>query len=322
MNLFTRLNFSFCIILLVCNASLAQSYPALPANNLQIAEKNYNLKFRWMADSINKRLEPHAALLLPVKLPGCSKVFYMQFDTGSPFTLFYKGKMKAIQQKYPEILTLNDSAVILQSNQFYVGAMPLGAKQIPIKENGSNEINWKNKKAIEIIGTIGVDFFENRVIAINYPAKQFFNGTAIPTKLSTEMVMNDFMFVRRSILFPASIKGKKSILFFDSGSSAFTLLTNKETAELLAVPDAVAVVSKTKSWNRTMTAYTIPTTDIIGIAGKKLPLLSTTYMEGVSENQLAQMMRLGIGGLTGNQLFVNSVLIIDAKNKKFGLRSK
>ncbi len=322
MNSFTRLNFTFCIILFACTTTLAQSYPSLPANNLHIAEKNYQLKFRWLQDSINNRLEPHAALLLPVKIPGCSKQFYMQFDTGSPITLFYKGKMEAIKEKYPSIITINDSAVIFSKKQFNIGSMPVDATQVAIRKYGSNQINWKQKNAIEIIGTIGVDFFENRIIAIDYPSKKFFNGIAIPQTLLNGLVMNDFMFARRSILLPSTIKGKKSILFFDSGSSAYTLLTNKQTAEQLAMPGAVTVQSKTKSWDRTMIANTIPTKDSIGIGNKKLPLNATTYMEGVSENQLAQMMRLGIGGLTGNQLFTTSVLIIDTKNKKFGLQSK
>ena len=322
MNSFTRVSFSFCTILFAWSATLAQSFPSLPANNLHIAEKNYQLKFRWLADSVNNRMEPHAAMLLPIKLPGCSKQFYMQFDTGSPFTLFYKGKMEAIQQKYPKIITLNDSAVIIKNDQFYVGSMQVDALQVFVKEYGSHQINWKDKNSIEIIGTFGVDFIENRVIAIDYPAKKFFTGTTIPENLSRGLVMNDFMFTRRSILLPASIKSKKSILFFDTGSSAYTLLTNKQTAELLAMPNAVVAKSKSKSWGRTMIAHTIPTSDSIGIADKKFPLHATTFMEGVSENQLAQMMRFGIGGLTGNQLFASSVLIIDTKTKKFGLRSK
>jgi hypothetical protein len=31
------------------------------------------------------------------------------------------------------------------------------------------------------------------------------------------------------------------------------------------------------------------------------------------------MLKLGIGGMTGNKLFLNYILIIDTRNKKFGL---
>jgi hypothetical protein len=31
------------------------------------------------------------------------------------------------------------------------------------------------------------------------------------------------------------------------------------------------------------------------------------------------MMQMGIGGMTGNKLFLNYTLVLDTKNKKFGL---
>jgi hypothetical protein len=42
-------------------------------------------------------------------------------------------------------------------------------------------------------------------------------------------------------------------------------------------------------------------------------------MEGVSDSQVAQMMKMGIGGMTGNALFLDYILVIDTVNKKFGL---
>ena len=138
---FTRVSFSLCTILFAWSVTLAQSIPSLPANNLHIAEKNYQLKFRWLADSVNSRIEPHVAMLLPIKLPGCSKQFYMQFDTGSPFTLFYKGKMEAQQKGYPKIIILNDSAVIIKNYLFFVGPMQVDAFQVFVNVYGIQHIN-------------------------------------------------------------------------------------------------------------------------------------------------------------------------------------
>jgi hypothetical protein len=33
------------------------------------------------------------------------------------------------------------------------------------------------------------------------------------------------------------------------------------------------------------------------------------------------MLRMGIGGMTGNKLFLHYILVLDTKNKKFGLAS-
>ena len=41
-------------------------------------------------------------------------------------------------------------------------------------------------------------------------------------------------------------------------------------------------------------------------------------MQGASDTQIAQMMKMGIGGMTGNKLFIGSILVLDTKNKKLG----
>src|SRR5690349_21738940 len=88
-------NVLFVIFSLLCiglKKSSAQQMPALAPNFLSLPEKNYEIKMLWQGDSVHGRWEPHAALLLPVKLKGCPKQFYMQFDLGAPSTLFYRSK--------------------------------------------------------------------------------------------------------------------------------------------------------------------------------------------------------------------------------------
>ena len=68
-----------------------------------------------------------------------------------------------------------------------------------------------------------------------------------------------------------------------------------------------------------MTANTLPSSDTMEIASQKLPIRHVTYFEGFSDTQAAQMMKMGMGGMTGNRLFLESVLILDTRNKKFGI---
>jgi hypothetical protein len=43
-------------------------------------------------------------------------------------------------------------------------------------------------------------------------------------------------------------------------------------------------------------------------------------MDGASDAQVNRMMAMGIGGMIGNQLFIGHILILDTKNKQFGLK--
>lgn len=294
---------------------------AFEPNYLSLPDKNYSFRFYWKGDSLNNRWEPHAALLLPVTLPGCPRIFYMQFDLGAPSTVFYRSKLKEIHALYPKTKLAEDTAKRLKDLWFKVGEVPVFASEVIVMDYKSHPIDWKNRKGVEIIGTIGADFIENRVVMIDYPAQRFDNRKELPRKMASAG-WTDFLFARRSVLLPATLQDKRTMLFFDTGSSAYELLTDKRTAASLAKPGASPVSYPVRSWSRTWTANTLPAGDSIVLATQKLPLNGVTYMEGVSSAQIDQMMKMGIGGMTGNKLFINNILILDTRSKKFAVLNK
>ena len=60
----------------------------IPApNQLVVSGLPATTNFTWLADTADGRAMPHAAVLLPVRVPGCSRTCYLQFDTGAPYSL-------------------------------------------------------------------------------------------------------------------------------------------------------------------------------------------------------------------------------------------
>lgn len=294
----------------------AQQMPPLSPNALTLPAKGYTIPFVWQGDSTAAGWEPHAAMLLPVKLPHCPKTFYMQFDLGSASTLFYTAKVKAIRERYPQSLPADTA----QGFSFTAGKMPVAVKTILQRPNGSGVIHWKDKASIDIIGTIGADFLDGRVLVIDYPAQKIYNGEALPAALAKkELNPTPFYFNQRSVLLPAVLHGKKTLLFFDTGSSAYSLLTDSATCASLASPNTAERTYPVKAFYGEWTAHTVQTADSISIGSQFLPLGQATYMGGVGAQQVAQMKRLGIGGMTGNRLFLQQVLVLDGKGKKFGI---
>ncbi|RYF88723.1 MAG: hypothetical protein EOO00_10815 [Chitinophagaceae bacterium] len=55
------------------------------------------------------------------------------------------------------------------------------------------------------------------------------------------------------------------------------------------------------------------------MAEATLKVKYVTYVEGASKGQLDMMMKMGIGGMTGNKIFTNRVLILDTKNRLFAV---
>ncbi|MEE1945937.1 hypothetical protein VRU48_12520 [Pedobacter sp. KR3-3] len=298
--------------------------PTLPVNQLVISPQTHTLPFRWQGDSIRLKQggsiwEAHAAMLIPVKFKHCPRIFYLQFDLGSPYSMFYQNKIEAIQSKYPKSIPSKPIAGKLESLSFTAGNMPVLAKEIVVKQFDSAGINWNDKKGVEIIGTIGVDFIDQKVAVIDYPNAKLTLSEQIPEKLLPRLSLTDLIYSNRSLLFPAKVNDKNTMLFFDTGSSMFELLTNKETSRQLAQPDVQPIQYDVKSWGRSLTAHTVASRGEIELAGIVLPLGSTTYMEGASDAQVERMLKLGIGGMIGNKLLLNCILVLDTKNKKFGL---
>lgn len=279
-----------------------------PANQLVLPEGR--VPFIWM----NYKDNPYSAMLIPVRLKGCPKVFYMQFDTGSPYSLLYRNKLKAIQKRYAQSVQVSDTTGKLQQFRFNIGNIAILAKEIAVQQFDSVNVNW-SKDTVEIIGTLGTDLIDNKVAFINYPEKYMLITNH--KKQEDTVAWSGFIYEHRRILLPFSIRGEKKIVYFDTGSSAFELLTDKATAMLLASPDAIPGSQEVQSWGRLLKATSVQTADSIEIASQKLPLRTVTYMEGVSDAQINAMKKMGIGGMTGNRLFVNNILVIDTRNKKF-----
>ena len=260
---------------------------------IKIPTTNSSAKFSWLRDTSHHPTEPYAAMLIPVKLNGCPKTFYMQFDLGAPHTIFYNQETKNIISQYPQADT--------------------GTFTIAKTKN--------NKKEQNIIGTIGEDLIQGKTLVIDYPQQTIQITDTLPIHKNHPLKWAPFMLMKGSILFPATLNHKPTILFFDTGSSAFELLTSKATAEQLKTPNTTTATYPVSSWGRTLSANTSPTADSLSIANQQLLIHNVTYIEGASDSQVQQMLKLGIGGMIGNKLFLNQTLIIDTKNKKFALTS-
>jgi hypothetical protein len=299
----------------------AQQMPPVPLNQLVLPEGDHTIKLVWGGDTLNSKWDPYAALLIPVKLEGCPDQFYMQFDLGSPYTMLYLDKLKDISAQYPGMVTVTDSTKKLQDFHFSAGKTTIVAKEITLRSVNGRGLDHR-KDAKNVIGTIGGDLIENKVVVLDYPGKTLFLSSDIPDRLKSNIQMTDFMLAGRAVLLPAIIRGKKTMLYFDTGSSTFELITDEATALSMSTANAIPAKYAVNSWGNKMTANTLPSGDSITIASQKLPLHHVTYFEGFSESTVNKFMKMGMGGMTGNRLFLQSILILDTKNKKFGVVNK
>lgn len=237
----------------------------------------------------------HSALLLPVDIDGHPPTRYMQLDLGAAGTLFYKDALPGFTDT-------------LRHFSFHVGSMRFSLPAIPVRAMGAPG---------RIIGTLGADFIDGRVVVFDYPHNRLLLADSLPAVYTLRW--QSFYFPGRRVLLPATIGGRQTILYFDTGSSAYSLLTDSTTWARMATKDAVATHTPVNSWGRTLVAHTIATADSIGMAGQQLPLRQVSYISGASAAQVEQMKKMGMGGMIGNMLFIDRVLVLDTKKQRFAL---
>ena len=74
---------------------------AFAADDLVIAQPGGSAPMRWASSKFGDRIEPRAAVLLPIRFEGLDKTFYAQFDLGAKSTVFYGKTLAAIADRAP-----------------------------------------------------------------------------------------------------------------------------------------------------------------------------------------------------------------------------
>lgn len=269
-------------------------------NYLSVKNESGQIPITWLG--IDKNV-----LLVPVKFPDDSTKYYMQFDTGSPYTLFYSNSIKNVNG----ISVKNDRATA----SFQIVNTQISSDKFRLFDNDNlHEAN----DSIRIIGTIGADILEDRKTAINLrEGKIVFNLSEKPIEFDNNLV--DFKFKKRKIIIKAFLNGEEEKFIYDSGTSAYELLTNKEIWQHLKSPNSKVIVEKAKSWENTLTSYTANCKNKLLLNSKEIPLNEVTYVEGFSEKQYLLMKFSGMTGMLGNKIFLKNCIYIDCIDNKIGI---
>lgn len=269
-------------------------------NYLTVKKESGNIPITWLGNDKN-------VLLLPIHFSGNRETYYLQFDTGSPYTVFYSNQIKNI--KY---ISVDDERA---KSSFYIGKTEISSDRFKIFNKGKNE----EKDSIKIIGTIGVDVLESRKTLIDFKNNQVvFNMNQTPDKFKNQMF--DFKFKKRRIIISGKLKSEERKFLYDSGTSGYEFLTFKEEWQTLKSSNSKIKIEKSRSWNNILTTYTADCKENINFPYNEIPVNQITYVEGVSTAQFSMMKFSGMSGMLGNRIFLNNAIFIDCTAGKMAIR--
>ncbi|TGE09347.1 hypothetical protein [Hymenobacter fodinae] len=288
------------------------------ANQLVVAGLPATLNFAWHASGV-KPVNPHAGLLVPVTLPGCPRTCYLQFDTGSPSTLLYANALAALRKEYPATAQrLLPQADTVRDVTFTLDQATVQAHWLRTLQYGATELPTDNTEHF-IIGTLGADVLDGRVLVIDYAHQRISLTTQVPDSLARRAAFVPLDYASRRIILTAQVQGQDEKLLFDSGSSAFSLITSHATWQQMAQPQAPVLTAASNSMGRKLTTYTTATTEAMQLNHMTVPFGDVTYVEGTSLMQNTLMRFSGMGGMLGNKAFEQHTIVLDVPGGRFGV---
>jgi hypothetical protein len=280
-------------------------------------------KFIWVGDSINGKYFPKSSMFIPCKMGGLPYNFIFQFDLGADVSGVYENNISSFYKLHPELqerfkrlrspLQFWNNKRAAQDITILFGNYTVSNKVSYCYSNYGEPMNLEHITANDTfqLGTIGADLFRNKVLVIDYPNQRFAICDTIPNVYNIPLSDIELDKTGR-ILLPMVMKGKNYRIMFDNGSSIFPLIvSDNKINNFSTLPDTDTL--SISSWGEYHNVVGRPVSDTFKLAGQ---LFSGTK---VYADYRVDARTDDYDGITGNALFWDKTIIIDFKNKKFGL---
>jgi len=271
---------------------------------------------KWSRDSLGEEQIEKIAFFVPVKIKGLKGNLFMQFDSGTQTTLFYGKTLNKVSDSHNPIKTFynEDSLRYFKNPVIRINDNHFQAEKIRIASSLGEE---KIDSSFTVIGTIGFDVFVNRTLILDFK-----NDKLAITSKEIDSLGYDLSYVEDAsiskfpLIIPAKIGRKNTKLFYDTGSSMFSLITSNKRLRNINDNkiDSLCCIS---NWGKQLPVYKKKLDDDIKIGDYKYSNLTIYGCEVLDVVNYIPSWYLF--GMTGNRLFNNKVVVIDTKNNKFGI---
>jgi len=288
------------------------------SNYLAYTYESKPIHFDWAGDSIGGHYETQTAMIIPLKIEGLTHHFYMQFDTGAPHSFIYEKDLNSLRTIGLDIKeVVKDEVRYVESLDFMLDDNHIKASMIKILPNHGNTFDKNDTILALSIGTLGSDFIVNRITAIDFKNKKIQLFDTRPEWMSALSGFKPFSFTGRRIMLPVTLNNKDYEFLYDSGCSAFGLITTKNRFDSYTEETTKEVNYDANSWGNGIPMRSKITNNTFTIGNANLSLKRVTYVDMYTSIQQLMTPFTRIGGWLGNQPFNESTLILDTKTEEF-----
>ena len=312
----------FSLTLLVSIATNAQKN--LPNSSLPW------IQFTWHSETLNGRFIDKAAMYVPITINQMPYAFDAQFDLGATSTMIYEKTFAPYLAQAPDLqkkINVKRTIQIEGVNQPCFENITIRLDNIEF--TNQNVTLFKNfgdamtKDSIHSpttkhIGTVAADLFNKKTLIIDYINQRLCSIDSLPStwEQKIDFVAIDYIKENNWIFLPLQIGDKMQKVMFDTGSSIFPLLSSPTKIAQITNSKECTDSLKVSSWGDEVTVYSYTPKVDISLGTNKFKSLPIYSNQGLDDESLDGA---GFWGIVGNCYFLDKVIVIDYKNKRFGI---
>lgn len=274
--------------------------------------------FEWSKGKYGDYIELHDIIKIPVKIKGVTQKLYMQFDTGAPSTVILDRPIESLMEKGLPLKEMTaEEQIFIKGLEFHVGENRIDTEKIKVFSNYGRHIDFSDTTSSYKLGTLGADILDNKITVIDFNKNTIQQFSERPQWMNELPKFQPFSFKGRRLMLPVKIKNKTRSLFYDSGTSAFGLITSKKRYKKYTDKNVEEIRIDANSWGNSLPICHKPCKTPINIGSVDLPLKRISYMDKYTflQNLMAPFSK--IGGWLGNKPFVGHTLILDTQKEEF-----
>lgn len=278
-----------------------------PPNLITVNGSSTEVDITWT----NSENSDRAGMFVPVKIKGLPENLYMQFDMGAVYSLLYNKPLSDLAEKY----NIQANTNFIESFEVELNEMTVHFDSIK-NINYGKPINWDDKEKKIIIGTLGADFLERVKSVINFKESKLSFYQTTPDLVNGKD-LHDFQFEERRIMIDMALDGETKTLMWDTGASAYNLITSESNYNTLASKPLNEQVEDANQLKRKLKVYTAASDKKFILGDQSLDIKSVTYVDGFPWYIKVMYYFSPMEGMVGNNLFRDKSIYIDPANEKF-----
>lgn len=275
-------------------------------------------RFTWFGAQLGGEHIARLAIHVPVSLAGLAGEHHLQLDTGASHTVLHGGALRDLDPSFVPAgrsMAVTGTIAGVEVTNEPVGLIP-DFRATAMQGTPS-----------PVVGSLGLSFFAQRILVLDYPGARF-------TVLSKDAELPDRLEQRAEFL-PATLRNGKlyvpvmfdgrpqTDVFFDTGASAFALITSPERWRALTGLEGTesSNVRRTgSSWDTDLTLIGARMRGqlAVGEAVIKRPVIWHTADSRFTFNAWPNTC-----GFIGNEVFAERfIVILDLSRGRFGVAKR